>query len=536
MSNDMDINKLLQKSIHAGSIYTLPEDVELSEQQIKSWLAAFLSIFRDDEQDHITQTWWLWREDDENEVRARNGVPNDIEQIKWLFTKKRLTASMFEPKLSLSEITLIKTTREIDSTERAKTDNQFTACDLCSDKTCSTKTCNTIIKLFNRIAREITGGQCSTSQSLFDSAAAIRKTITKMRTQMGNLLHPDLIFQFENGDFINWKSLANGIRRVYDVNQASDTITSVFQSLNEIVKSKKRTEVKVAAFKNFVSRLAIKSETNFIEARDMEEKQVFMNYPEEYNPLINTLFMFMLFRDIPESEWPTIQENFERKIQSGWSYKNWHENRPKLYDVMDKISKPERAKPQIAIVRNSSEERNVKPRYDNPMRSDYTRNEQDLNVPQTQSSHHRNDLYCDREKQRTRDIVTSRDRGRSISPDSFRRNNRDHFHSPNGKLPIQERMEANNQAERSKNNLCIHCTTNNERQIAIYHPPGTGFGGHGSCCVYNIYGDINSQEARGVIQEISESDEPYYLADQNVFKISSRYRACNDNQHPRGNI
>ena len=515
MTNDMDISKMLQKSIHAGSIYTLPEDVKLTEPQIKSWLAAFLAIFKDEEQIHITQTWWLWRENDENELRARNGIPNSIEQIQWLFKTKRLDASMFEPELSRAEVSVIKTISEIDESKREVHEGNIAACGICSSSSCTTVTCESIVKTFNKVARAITGGQCQTTTSLFGAAANIRKTITNLRTQLGNLLHPDLIFQFENADFTNWKALSNGIRRVYDIQETKNTMVSVFQSLNGIIFSDKRAEVKCAAFKNLINRLTIKSEDDFIKARDMEGKLVFMNHPEEYNVIINTLFTYMLALQIPESKWPSLQEDFERKIQSGWSYKNWHENRPKLYELIDKMPKQKRAINQITDVEQDRDAYEPEPTVEICKINGRFRVNRDQRTRSAPNS---------RSNSRARDNYSARNRFAS----NDRRNTRE-------TKSLSERKEANDRAEKTKANLCIHCTTNNDSQVAIYHPSGSGFGGNGSCCIYDVNGDINGQKARRLIQEIYESNEATYVADQNMFMIDNDQQAF-DEEDSRENI
>ena len=503
---------MLQKSIHAGSIYTLPEDVKLTEPQIKSWLAAFLAMFKDDEQIHITQTWWLWRENDENELRARNGIPNSIEQIQWLFKTKRLTACMFEPRLSLAEVSVIKTINELNETKREFKSGALVACDICNSSSCTTVTCASIVETFNKVARTITGGQCQTIQSLFGAAANIRKTITKLRTQLGNLLHSDLIFQFENADFTNWKALSNGIRRVYDIQETKNTMVSIFQQLNGIINSNKRAEVKVAAFKNLINRLTIKSEDDFISARDMEGKKVFMNHPEEYNVIINTLFTYMLAQQIPESKWPALQEDFERKIQAGWSYKNWHENRPKLYELIDKIQeqKPSRAINQVTQAKPAQIE------LDYPSTLDISE------IEETRRKFRPKSAPTSRSNSGAQEKSIARNRSASIDRNNSR-----------GQMTYSDRKEANDRAEKSKANLCIHCTTNNDRQVAIYHPPGTGFGGTGSCCIYDTDGEFNGPKARGLIQEIYDSNELSFLADQNVFEVTNRYSAFSDEDDER---
>ena len=486
---------MLQKSIHAGSIYTLPEDVKLTEPQIKSWLAAFLAMFNVDEQTHITQTWWLWRANDENELRARNGIPSSIEQIQWLFKTKRLTACMFEPRLSLTEVTVLKTTNELNETKRDLKDGALVACDICSTSSCTTVTCQSIVETFNKVARIITGGQCQTITSLFEAAANIRKTITKLRTQLGNLLHPDLVFQFENADFKNWKALSNGIRRAYDVKEIKNTMVSVFQSLNEIISSNKRAEIKVAAFKNLINRLTIKSEEEFIDARDMEGNYVFMNQPEEYNPIINTLFTFMLFLQIPETKWPTLQEDFERKIQAGWSYKNWHENRPKLYELIDKTQKQKQSHATSQVAQ-------AQPAQEREYRSN--------SAPTSRSNSRARDDF------NTRKRSTSIDRNYTREPRTFK-----------------DRKEAKYIAGIPNTNLCLHCTENNDRLVEIYHPPGKGFGGEGPCCIYDVNGDINGRNARRIIQKIYESNETTFLANENVYEITNDYSASSNDDVER---
>ena len=510
MSGDMDISKMLQKSIHAGSIYSLPEDVKLTEPQIKSWLAAFLAIFKDDEQVHITQTWWLWRTTDENELRARNGIPNSIEQIQWLFNSKRLHAAMFEPKLTLAEVTVLKTVSELDEAKRELDDSgAVKACDLCKTSSCKTVTCESIINVFNKVARAITGGQCQTTTTLFALASDLRKTMTKMRTQLRNLLHSDLIFQFENATLTNWNALGNGIRRVYEIKETRNTMVSIFQQLDEIIYSNKRAEVKVAAFQDLVTRLSIKSEDEFIEASDMEGSLVFMNHPEEYNVIINTLFTYMLAQQIPSSKWPALQEDFERKIQAGWSYKNWHENRPKLYELIDKIPKQKRAINQI-----TDSARDPRPGFEEEL------SEQD--ICRIQSRFQRQSRLAksapnSRSNSRARENHSARNRFAS----NDRNNTREH-------KSYAERKEANDKAEKSKANLCIHCTNHNERGVAIYHPTGSGFGGLGSCCIYDANGEFKGQKARGLVQEIYESDVTHFYADQEISAIENNQQAFDD--------
>ena len=129
-----------------------------------------------------------------------------------------------------------------------------------------------------------------------------------------------------------------------------------------------------------------------------------------------------------------------------------------------------------------------------------------------------------RSNSRARDNYSARNRFAS----NDRRNTRE-------TKSLSERKEANDRAEKTKANLCIHCTTNNDSQVAIYHPSGSGFGGHGSCCIYDVNGDINGQKARRLIQEIIESNEATYVADQNMFMIDNDQQAF-DEEDSRENI
>ena len=288
-------------------------------------------------------------------------------------------------------------------------------------------------------------------------------------------------------------------------------MVSIFQQLDDIIYSNKRAEVKVAAFQDLITRLSIKSEDEFIEARDMEGSLVLMNYQEEYNVITNTLFTYMLAQQIPNSKWPTLQEDFERKIQAGWSYKNWHENRPKLYELIDKIPKQKRAINQISDHGGYEEELTeqdicrIQSRF---QRRDF----RTKSAPNSRSNSQARENYS------TRNRFASNDRNNTREPKSY-----------------TERKEANDKAEKSKANLCIHCTNHNDRRVAIYHPPHSGFGGHGSHCIYDVNGEFKSQKARGLIQEIFESNVSHFVSDREISALEEEYQAF-DEEDSRENL
>ena len=118
-------------------------------------------------------------------------------------------------------------------------------------------------------------------------------------------------------------------------------MSNLFSRIHEAATKTVNMENKIDSLADIAREIAITDEKDFFIARDFEgDLSQIMTQPEQLGPLVNTLLQYIVLREtVPMSLWEQMQTDFERKIQSGWSYRTWHENCPQLYELVDKSKK-----------------------------------------------------------------------------------------------------------------------------------------------------------------------------------------------------
>ena len=441
-SNDK-ITELIQKSLHAGSVYKLTLKDKPSEHDLRHWFANFLSLFEVDQQCIITKFPYLWRDgglsNDDNDPIF--GYPASIDQLLYIYDDGRLD------KLKMSEEEVEPLRANILFCEK-----ELTPAACACGKKCGA-VCDKVRSVADKMMNYITGGMHKDAYKAFSSATTIRQVIQKFYITFSKFLLGHLSPEFDAGGFANWNDLKNTIRRAFGIREKKETMADLFRRIDDITTSSMNTEGKMFALKEIVRQIAITKKDDYIEQVDREEQPAArMKAPEFYGPLLNTFLTFIVMKEkVPKANWDAVQVAFEQKIQSGWSYSNWHANCPELYKILDQ-SKPGSSSRTVGSIETED----------------------------------RNEGGDDSEDDRI--LYAGRDNRKLKSP-------RRTYNQKPGERKFQPKSEKKS-VVKSKATLCIHCSYHHPHGLAVYHPPGAGFNGKGEYCLYDKDGR-ERMDARG---------------------------------------
>ena len=478
MTGDMknqseNLHNFLQKSIHAGQLYTLAENLKLTEADIDAWFPTFLAQYEEDQQITIEKCRVLWTEDADDEREIHCGFPKSEKDIKTLFESGRLDEELFDPKLTTAEMNIIQTAEKLVFKEGRHLDanNKPVKCSSCHGMGTCPGTCQKVIAVYDRVTEYIGRGIHSSTQMMFEKATDVRKILHKYRTMMAKHMHPQLRDYFLSGRYRTWEDLKNAVRRAFNVKEEKVTIPDLFRKIKEITSAKRPVEQKMGKLIKLLNQIAIKDKADFFFTADFEGDRVPMRHPENPrgSPLVNTLLSFILWSDIPEANWDEIQTEFERRTDAGWSYKTWHTHRPQLYEIMDKQKGIGQARvgsiQEYAAVDNHAA----------------TADEDGADINAVDRGYPK---------------MNNR---RQFTPANQRRGNFQQKENRGPSLSMTERRRQNAAATQSKRNLCSHCTHFDPFKRAVYHPEGAGFGGLGKCCLFDKEGtERKDSYGRGV--------------------------------------
>lgn len=248
-------------------------------------------------------------------------------------------------------------------------------------------------------------------------------------------------------------------------------MSNLFSRIHKAATKTVNMENKIDSLADIAREIAITDEKDFFIARDFEgDLSQIMTQPEQLGPLVNTLLQYIVLREtVPMSLWEQMQTDFERKIQSGWSYRTWHENRPQLYELVDKSKKNTGRVGAVGINRTDV---NIS---EGDVDSSFIVEEDNIDSADGKMC----PVYPKYGKQPRRTY----DSGRS-----------EDYHTP--PLSQAERMRANHQAPRKSRSLCLNCSHHHPHRLTVYHPEGSGFGGKGKYCLFDADGNERN-DARG---------------------------------------
>ena len=484
---------LIRKSLHAGHVYQLTHAKKETESSLRNWFENFLSLFDVEQQTVIQKCQYLWRRGDILNAESCLLYPSNREQLAKLFTTNRLAKDMFDPPLTDAEVNVLTDANGLELNYAIKTEGTTPVCDQCR-RDC-VGTCAGHRLVFDRVINHITTGLYKTAPDAFKNATTVRKALTKFQNSAKRFILPELSEAFANGKYINWNSLTNSIRRAFNIKEEKQTMSNLFSRIHTAATKAINMENKIDCLADIAMEIAITDKKDFFRPRDFEgDLSQTMSTPEQYGPLVNTLLTYIVMREtVPMAKWEQVQTDFERKIQSGWSYRSWHENRPQLYEIIDKSKKDGR----VAAVGIDHTDANV-----NEEAVGTTANEGDT-IPDDNNIC---PVFPNHGKQPRRNF------------DSKRRN---HSQPP---ISQEDRRRANQRAPRKRHCLCLNCSHFHPNQLTVYHPEGSGFGGKGKYCLFDANGkernDAKGRTIHAIGPELKfiEADGVYpIMADVEMF-------------------
>ena len=460
---------LIRKSLHAGHVYQLTHARKETASSLRNWFENFLSLFEVEEQTFIQKVQYLWRKGDILKAQSMLQYPANRQQLATLFNTNRLAADMFDPPLTDAEVNVLTEADGAPLNYGIKAEGTHPVCVTCQNDCVGTCAGHRLV--FNKVMSHITRGLYKTAPEAFNDAANVRKALSKFQNTAKRFILPELADAFSNGKYLDWTNLTNSIRRAFNVKEEKQTLSNLFSRIQQAASKAVNMENKIDSLCDIAREIAITDKKDFFRPKDFDgDMSQTMSYPEQCGPLVNTLLSYIVIREtVPMTKLEDIQTDFERKIQSGWSYRSWHENRPRLYEIVDNMKKGNR----VGAVDFSRDEVN---RDEGDVGSTVNMSEGNIN-PDDGNMHPVFPKY-----------------GRQ-SRSSFNSNRNESSHTP--PLTSQEdRRRANQQAPRKRSSLCINCSHHHPHRLTIYHPEGSGFGGKGKYCLFDEDGKERN-DARG---------------------------------------
>ena len=463
---------LIRKSLHAGHVYQLTHTRKETASSLRNWFENFLSLFEVEEQTFIQKVQFLWRKGDI--LNAQRGLlfPANRQQLAMIFKQNRLARDMFDPPLTNNEVALITQADGEELNYAVKIENTNPICATCR-KDC-VGTCVGHRLVFDRVMSHITKGLYTTAPEAFKDAANVRKALSKFQNTAKRFILQELADAFDNGKYTNWTNLTNSIRRAFNIKEEKQTMSNLFTRIHTAATKAVNMENRIDSLADIAREIAITDERDFFRPMDFDgDMSQTMSQPEQVGPLVHTLLEYIVMREtVPMTKWEQTQTDFERKLQSGWSYRSWHENRSQLYELVDKFKKDSG---KVAAVGNHI---------------DVNTNDGDgyptVNIGDTNPAD-------DTDPDGNVCPVFPRHGKQTRRSPNMDRHGRNHNQPP---ISQEDRRRANQQAPRKRHCLCLNCSHYHPNKLTVYHPEGSGFGGKGKYCLFDADGKERN-DARG---------------------------------------
>lgn len=337
--SEADQLKIINKSAQVGNAHRLLPLKNITETAIETWEHCFMGHLSDQEAMKIQAFHFLWRKDDIGKVSTVpfRGVAQNITQLVYMMADNRIFRESVG--LEVTEWLELLTLKDFVMTEVPQSGGQ-TAVPATGDE---------IKRNLDKVVNYITTDYYASPETpgkatseYFADVKESRKAIDKVYKNAQLYLLEDLCPSFEDGAYENWSSVMKAIRRFFGKDECQETMIDRFKTLRDIVKSNKRMETKVIKFREFLRKFMVDStdEKDWIKGRDFpDDRRAFQTAPERYGSAFATLFQYMNFVEkIPYGEWERVQTTYHGFLKEP-TYKNWHENRPELYKIMDRVMK-----------------------------------------------------------------------------------------------------------------------------------------------------------------------------------------------------
>ena len=325
--------KLISKALHQGSAFQLPATSTIPDWALRGWKEKFMASLEPLEKEKIQKFRYMWKiEDSEFGTGPGQGVPSSMAEIRWLVNEGRLDAE------ELVEYQIVESEESLTTL-------------IATELTNATPDPNK--KAADRLVEYISGGVYkpeSTAGAAYNKfvkdAEVNRKVMLKFHSKCHQHLHPETMDPFFDGVYVNWKMLISAVYRIYGKDESQETTIDFFKRIEEIRSSNQNTEGKIMKFRELIRPRLVREANKFVKPADFPGNKIKIQFPEEYNFIVNSLMTFILFdHAVPRTKWDAVQSAFSGKLQDDTSYMAWHKNRPELYKLMDEEGTNKKSKP-----------------------------------------------------------------------------------------------------------------------------------------------------------------------------------------------
>ena len=332
-----------ERLVTQGRCFRLPATATIPDELYQSWLYTFMTEVKDDANELSKHFRYTWCDEEENADSGwvAYGIPGSAEQMVKLMKSGQVTAEMLSPPPTNAIWTkCMKVTNDTWSLVKVKDD---------STQTTTEATAVEIRKVFDQIINlwtdsyyesqaflehgNVPGG---VTQVYFDNHVTILKIMRAAHAEGNKFLPVDMVTSFKKGIYKNYRQVIAAVKRRYGRCQTQDTMMDFFRKLDVAFSRKTRHEFKIQELRNVLDRQYIKKSSDFPNCSDFEDDFCKQKRSEEYNPIINTLLTYIIFKnEVPKGRWDGFQKEFYALLGSKPSYKTWHENRKELWMKLD---------------------------------------------------------------------------------------------------------------------------------------------------------------------------------------------------------
>ena len=463
-----------------GSPFKLMKESVRNEREIDHWCYGFLSQFKYQDARVIKNFKILWRRGDlSTEGIPQFGVAKNLKDLQFFMEDNRLRCKVigidvedWENLKSLDESILGPVTRKGTIYKRDQL----------------------LLSMIDKVVIHMTGIVYKDLKEPGEATRAYFDDYEKNVLAMNEFFDKANIFildeikdTFNSGSYSSWKSLVHVTKRRCGFHESHYTITGLLQKMKNIAMSDDMMESKIMDMESEISRYMIKDPRKFFPTHDIPgiEDEFLQRYPEEYTPIVNTLFHCLIYALCPVSEtkFEVMENEFFKRIPETRSYEAWQRNRTQFYHVIDRefreAKKVEKERNELIAMKRPSEETDMNVLYCNKK----------LKIDSLQGINGNCD--SDFRARSNNHVEIKRNSNCCSNLDNLNKVNsrREIFREQSDYLGDQESLQRNEfpNEENQFVPVCRHCS-HHARRTVRHHGP---FKGRGDKCVYNPHGKLN---------------------------------------------
>ena len=361
--SDDKTNNLYTRRIIAGECFKLPDSAECPDDLWDAWMATFMTGLKDDEFQKAKKFRYNWTTDTEDGIvsTVKYGVAGGVVDLATLMKQGFVrrtditvpksgggtcnpTITAWKNFCALKQFSMhkVEASEGVDGIE---------------------KTADNFLEIADAVVDFITGGWYAVhletkglATTTYFSDYVINTKAMRAAYDHGNkCLCTDLTESFVNGVYRTYKDVVYAVRRRYNRCRTQETMVDWFNHIDKVVGGTSPMEFKIQKLRFQMEKIFITDPSKFPTCSDFPGDELVQQNPEEYNPAINTLLTYIVFKEsIPKNRWESVQRAFHQEVKGKVDYNSWHENRSELWPILDRELKRKSSSGQNVVADQSS--------------------------------------------------------------------------------------------------------------------------------------------------------------------------------------